>query len=283
MNIRRFLLAINYMQFINVKQKNKLIHFLSDQSKIILPIEYQMLKMLLQIDLNFQDDYQKALEYAINYNGNFICIIDPEYPEHLRQISQPPIVLSYKGDIQLLNLSSLTVVGTRLASQYSMQVLRKLLPEIIENKIAIVSGLARGVDAIAHQITLGNLGKPIAVIGTGLDRNYPSINAKLQNNIAERGLLLSEYPDEFGPRKQHFPARNRILAGLSSATLVVEAKKRSGSLITANLANEFGRNVLAIPGKIDDINSVGANDLINQGAKIINDSQDILNEIYRFS
>lgn len=282
MKIRRFLLAINYLQFINGKQKNRLLSYLTLQNSIELPIKYSQLKGIFKIEYDFQQEYQDALEYAQDFQGDFISIVDQDYPNQLKQIPYPPIILYFSGQLKLLKLASITVVGTRIASPYAISCLNKLLPDVINQNIAIVSGLARGVDALAHQVAILHAGKAIAVIGTGLAHSYPAINAKLQSKISNQGLLLSEYPAEIGPKKWHFPARNRILAGLSSATLVIEAKQRSGSLITANMANEFGRNVLAVPGKLDDLNSVGANQLIEQGAKIIKDSQDILDEIYPF-
>jgi DNA processing protein len=190
--------------------------------------------------------------------------------------------LFYQGDLQSLQLPSLSVVGTRTATPYGLSVVRELLPPIIHSGVAIVSGLARGIDVMAHQVTFAQQGVPIAVIGTGIDVVYPTKNAALQALIGEQGLLLSEYPPGTGPQRSHFPARNRIIAGLSSATLVIEAQKRSGSLITANLALQNNRDVLAVPGPIFSENSIGTNELLKAGATLVNQSQDIMTSVQAF-
>lgn len=149
---------------------------------------------------------------------------------------------------------------------------------MIQQQLVLVSGLAKGVDGLTHQLALKHHGKTIAVIGNGLDISYPSCNRALQTQIAHAGLLLSEYPLESRPLKYHFPLRNRIIAGLCKTVLVVEARHHSGSLITANLALQENRNVLALPGRINDINSTGCNELIAAGAKPVLNSNDILEE-----
>ncbi len=154
----------------------------------------------------------------------------------------------------------------------------QLLPNVIQQKLILVSGLAKGVDGLSHQLALKHHGKTIAVIGNGLDISYPSCNRALQTQIAHAGLLLSEYPLESRPLKYHFPLRNRIIAGLCQTVLVVEARHHSGSLITANLALQENRNVLALPGRINDIYSTGCNELIAAGAKPVLNSNDILEE-----
>jgi DNA processing protein len=282
MNIRRFLLAIHLMDFINVEQELTIFYYLSKLDEISLPLNYTLFENILNTELFFKEEYEIALLKAEVFTGDFLTIMDEEYPEQLLEIPKPPVVLFFKGDLRLLKLPSLTVVGTRLVSEYGATAIEKLLPDLIEQDIAITSGLARGVDAISHQVTLSHKGFAIAVVGTGLGHSYPAVNSGLQRAIARDGLLLSEYNYEVGPRKWHFPARNRILAGLSSATLVIEAKKRSGSLITARMAVDYNRNLLALPGNLGQLNSQGVNDLIAQGAKIINDSKDIISEVYRF-
>ncbi len=224
----------------------------------------------------------KQLSQKIQQNlkvSHFLTILDKRYPSQLQEIYSPPVVLFYQGDLELLDSKKLLgVVGARQCSSYALQALTQLLPNVIQQKLILVSGLAKGVDGLSHQLALKHHGKTIAVIGNGLDISYPSCNRALQTQIAHAGLLLSEYPVESRPLKYHFPLRNRIIAGLCQTVLVVEARHHSGSLITANLALQENRNVLALPGRINDIYSTGCNELIAAGAKPVLNSNDILEE-----
>lgn len=224
----------------------------------------------------------KQLAQKVRQNlkvGHFLTILDKRYPSQLQEIYSPPVVLFYQGDIELLDSKKLLgVVGARQCSSYALQALTQLLPNVIQQQLVLVSGLAKGVDGLTHQLALKHHGKTIAVIGNGLDISYPSCNRALQTQIAHAGLLLSEYPLESRPLKYHFPLRNRIIAGLCQTVLVVEARHHSGSLITANLALQENRNVLALPGRINDINSMECNELIAAGAKPVLNSNDILEE-----
>ena len=224
----------------------------------------------------------KQLSQKIQQNlkvSHFLTILDKRYPSQLQEIYSPPVVLFYQGDLELLDSKKLLgVVGARQCSSYALQALTQLLPNVIQQKLILVSGLAKGVDGLSHQLALKHHGKTIAVIGNGLDISYPSCNRALQTQIAHAGLLLSEYPLESRPLKYHFPLRNRIIAGLCQTVLVVEARHHSGSLITANLALQENRNVLALPGRINDIYSTGCNELIAAGAKPVLNSNDILEE-----
>lgn len=224
----------------------------------------------------------KQLSQKIQQNlkvSHFLTILDKRYPSQLQEIYSPPVVLFYQGDLELLDSKKLLgVVGARQCSSYALQALTQLLPNVIQQKLILVSGLAKGVDGLSHQLALKHHGKTIAVIGNGLDISYPSCNRALQTQIAHAGLLLSEYPLESRPLKYHFPLRNRIIAGLCQTVLVVEARHHSGSLITANLALQENRNVLALPGRINDIYSTGCNELIAAGAKLVLNSNDILEE-----
>lgn len=176
-------------------------------------------------------------QLAVNAKVPSICLLDDEYPEQLKEIAHPPLVLYYQGDINLLKKRSLAVVGARKQIQYGRMASDLLLPEIVNQGYPIVSGLAKGMDTIAHQFTLENNGKPIGVIGTGLDKVYPAENQKLQRLVAEKGVLITEYPLGSAPLPYHFPERNRIIAGLCTACLVLMAKEKSGSLITAKIAH----------------------------------------------
>lgn len=224
----------------------------------------------------------KQLAQKVRQNlkvSHFLTILDKRYPSQLQEIYSPPVVLFYQGDIELLDSKKLLgVVGARQCSSYALQALTQLLPNVIQQQLVLVSGLTKGVDGLTHQLALKHHGKTIAVIGNGLDISYPSCNRALQTQIAHAGLLLSEYPLESRPLKYHFPLRNRIIAGLCQTVLVVEARHHSGSLITANLALQENRNVLALPGRINDINSMGCNELIAAGAKPVLNSNDILEE-----
>lgn len=218
-------------------------------------------------------------QLATNAKVPSICLLDDEYPEQLKEIAHPPLVLYYQGDINLLKKRSLAVVGARKQIQYGRMASDLLLPEIVNQGYPIVSGLAKGMDTIAHQFALENKGRPIGVIGTGLDKVYPAENQKLQRLVAEKGVLITEYPLGSAPLPYHFPERNRIIAGLCTACLVLMAKEKSGSLITANLALQENRNVLAVPGLVTMSYSAGCNQLIAAGARSALSSNDILEEL----
>lgn len=207
-----------------------------------------------------------------------LAICDPEYPLQLKESYLAPIILFYEGELALLRLPLLGMVGARLANQYGEKCLATLMPTVVAQNIAVISGLAAGIDAMAHKETLRCGGYTIGVIGTGLNRYYPKQNEALQKYMASHQLILSEYPLDAGPKRHHFVERNRIIAGLCETLCVVQAKQHSGSLITANLALQNNRNVIAIPGRIDDVLSVGCNELIAAGAKPVLNSQHIMEE-----
>lgn len=225
--------------------------------------------------------YGSELDQQLTTNTKVpsICILDDEYPDQLKEIAHPPLVLYYQGDISLLKKRSLAVVGTRKQIQYGRMASNLLLPEVVKQGYPIISGLAKGMDTIAHQFTLENGGKTIGVIGTGLDRFYPLENQELHRQVAEKGVLITEYPLGSEPLPYHFPERNRIIAGLCTACLVLMAKEKSGSLITANLALQENRNVLAVPGLVTVSYSAGCNQLIAAGARSALSSKDILEEL----
>lgn len=212
----------------------------------------------------------------------WIHLFSEEYPDVLKQIYTPPVVLFYQGDIALLNkLTWLGVVGSRDFSDYGKKAVEALLPPLIDQsnrEIGVVSGLAKGIDTEAHMVTIKNGGYTVGAIGTGLDRFYPPKNKMLQEYMADNQLVISEYPLGAKPLKFHFPERNRIIAGLSRGVLVVEAKKSSGSLITAYNAIDESRDVFAVPGSIFEPNREGNNRLIQLGAILTQTSEDILKE-----
>jgi DNA processing protein len=201
----------------------------------------------------------------------------------LKQIKAPPAAIFYKGNIQKCNEQlSVAVVGTRKLTRYGERALAQIVPALVANNFSIISGLALGADAFAHSLCLKNNGYTAAVLGGGLSNIYPHQNKQLADQIlAAGGAIFSEYPAEMPAIREHFPARNRIIAGLSNATLVVEAGIKSGALITAFFATEQNREVFAIPGNIDAPFSQGANGLIKQGAYLTTSVQDIL-DILKF-
>lgn len=206
-----------------------------------------------------------------------LSILDSNYPLELKEIYNPPVLLFYQGNIELLSKPKLAVVGARQASQIGCQSVKKIIKET-NNQFVIVSGLARGIDTAAHVSALKNGGSSIAVIGSGLDVYYPTENKKLQEYMSYNHLVLSEYFTGEQPLKFHFPERNRIIAGLCQGIVVAEAKMRSGSLITCERALEEGREVFTIPGNIIDGKSDGCHHLIQEGAKCIISGKDILSE-----
>lgn len=201
------------------------------------------------------------------------------YPPLLADIADPPAVLYVKGDPALLRFPQLAVVGSRNPTRGGEATARDFAAHLAGNGLVITSGLALGIDAAAHRGALAAGGGTVAVLGTGVDRIYPAANATLARRIAERGALVSELPLGSPPRRDHFPRRNRILSGLALGTLVVEAARRSGSLITARLAGEQGREVFAIPGSIHNPMARGTHLLIREGAKLVETAADIYAEL----
>ena len=194
----------------------------------------------------------------------------------------PPIVLFYRGNLSLINQRAVAIVGSRDHSKYAKDCIHDLIPSLVKDDIVVISGLARGVDTLAHEETLKVNGNTIAVIGSGLDVVYPTENGKLYDDIAKKGLILSEYPLQSRPLKFHFPYRNRIIAGLSHGVCVIEAKEKSGSLITANLALSENREVFAVPGSIFSIHSKGTNSLIEAGACLVSSGETICRNLKYF-
>jgi DNA processing protein len=210
---------------------------------------------------------------------HLVTLLDEDYPTLLREMADPPVLLYGKGIRSMLGQNCLAVVGSRNATPQGEANAEAFAQTLSEAGIAIVSGLALGIDAAAHRGGLKGPGSTIAVVGTGLDRVYPARNKALAHEIAEKGLLLSEFPLGTISAPGHFPKRNRIISGLSYGVLVVEAALNSGSLITAKLALEQGREVMAIPGSIHSPLSKGCHALIKQGAKLVESAQDIVEEL----
>jgi DNA processing protein len=229
-----------------------------------------------------QNNYIKIAEDEIkNAQQGEVEIIfheDPYYPETLREIFDPPDFIYVLGNKEVLKTDKLAVVGSRKAGNYGRQCLERILPDICRAEITIVSGMAYGIDSMAHQVAVQEKKNTIGVNAGGLFHLYPAGNKGLIQQIREHGCIISEFALDTVPRPFYFPIRNRIIAGLSRAILVVEAALKSGSLITARLGLEQNRDIFAIPGRIDSPISAGTNYLIQQGAKLITSSKDILDE-----
>ncbi len=209
-----------------------------------------------------------------------VTAFDEEYPSLLAEIADPPFVLYAAGNLERLRLPAVGIVGSRAATRYGRDVAERLSRELALAGVTVVSGFARGVDEAAHQAALSTPGGTIAVLGCGLDVEYPREHAALKKTVAIRDLLLSEFPPGTEPRPSNFPVRNRIIAGLCAGVVVVEASWRSGSLITARLAAEFGRDVFAVPGSVFSQTSVGTHELLRDGAILCRGAEDVLAELF---
>jgi DNA processing protein len=216
-------------------------------------------------------------------NNHVVTLADAEYPQTLLNISDPPLLLYVKGRLELLNQSALAVVGSRNASAQGLKNAEAFSQAASSAGLCIVSGMAHGIDASAHRGGLLGIGSSIGVIGTGLDKVYPAANRDLAHKLAKEGALISEFPLGTPPLASNFPRRNRIISGLSMGCLVIEAGVQSGSLITARMALEQGREVFAIPGSIHSPQSKGCHHLIKQGAKLVESAQDILEELGHYT
>lgn len=228
-------------------------------------------------------DPQQLLATYEQQQPNFWTPGDAEYPPLLFEITDPPPLLYYRGRPELAralsNRPAVGLVGTRHPSEYGQRWTRRLTQQLVAHDILVVSGLASGIDRYAHHQALDSGGQTIAVLGTGVDMVYPWSNRALQGRIAVEGLLLSEHANGTPPDRNHFPRRNRIIAGLSRAVVVTEAPTRSGALITARLANDYGRDIFALPGSLDNPCSLGCLELINQGAQMILDETTLIREL----
>jgi len=228
---------------------------------------------------NSQRLAEKELARAQKAGVQILCWDDPLYPKLLKEIPDPPPLLYVKGSIHALSCPGVAMVGARAATSYGLQVSKHLAQELARCNLSVISGFALGIDSAAHQGALSAGGATIAVLGCGLDIVYPATNKKLYAEIAANGAIVSEYPMGTPPDGFRFPARNRIISGLSLGVLVVEAARHSGTLITANLALDQGREVFVVPGRIDSPKSEGCHRLAQEGAKLIHSVADILAEL----
>lgn len=223
-------------------------------------------------------DLSGELKRIEEFKCRVICFDAPDYPALLKQIYDPPILLYVKGDILPKDKNSIAVVGSRLTTHYGIETARRLAYQLAYTGVTVVSGGARGIDTAAHQGALMGKGRTICVLGTGINVIFPPENGELFEKIATSGAIVSQYPFNRRGDKQSFAIRNRVIAGLSLGTVVVEANLTSGALLTANFAAEYGRQVFAVPGRIDSPRSKGCHDLIKKGAKLCEGVEDILSE-----
>ncbi|MBU4254816.1 MAG: DNA-processing protein DprA [Acidobacteria bacterium] len=227
-----------------------------------------------------QEKAKKEIEWLHKKGYTALLLKDPEYPRVLREIDNPPLVLYCAGKIEAVNSLGVAIVGTRRPSPYGRSVTEQLARNLARRGVVIVSGLARGIDSIAHWGAVKG-GQTVAVLGSGLGTVYPKENAGLFRTILQRGAVVSEYPFSSPPLRHHFPQRNRIISGLSRVVVVTEAAEKSGSLITADLALEQNREVMAIPGNITSKSSQGTNTLLKLGAKPVQSWRDVVEELPR--
>lgn len=285
---RETALTWSWLNVLTKKRYDALLEVYGDLEHALAQVNENLLKSLgcreetVYIVLNRLDEFDPdAYGKELNKRGLDLLFLEgSSYPARLKEIGDPPIFLYHRGDISLLDQPCIAVVGTRNMSMYGKRVTQEFIPELVRSGMITVSGLAKGIDAAVAQETLRTGGKTVAVLGHGLGSIYPPSNRKLAEEIVDNGgLLLSEYPIDINPDKYTFPARNRIIAGLSLGTVVLEAGEGSGALITADLALDYGREVFAVPGQVFDEHFAGCHQLIARGqAKLASSAEDIISE-----
>lgn len=281
---------ISLIRNLGIKRYNKLIQRFNSKQELWKAKKADIEKVegigenianLISNDL-IKKDIERHLKFMEQNDIDIISIEDSEYPNILKEIYNPPLNIYIRGNKKILNNTSIGIIGCRKSSDYGRKIAREFAYNISKNGINIVSGLAYGIDSYAHLGAVDAKEKTIAVLGNGLDSIYPKQNINLAQNILNLGgSIISEYPLGTKPEKMNFPARNRIISGICKGLLVVEAKEKSGTLITVDFALEQGKDVFVIPGNINLENSVGTNSLIKQGAKLVTDWTEIVEE-YKF-
>lgn len=271
-NNEKAVLLLSYCGFISLKKQHEIISQISNLENLILNLNSVKAEIINIIGSENFSKLQLLMEgnslnnFINNLNSsniNVLTIVSNNYPRLLHSTTEAPTVLYYKGDVNLLNSTCVAIVGTRRISRYGHDVTKQFSTELSKAGLTIVSGLCDGVDTVAHSSCLDAGGKTIAVLGSGLNEIYPATNTNLANRIVESGgLVISEYKPNEKPKTYYFPVRNRIIAGLSKAVLITEATFKSGSMHTKNYALEYGREVFAVPGRINDIYSEGCNKII---------------------
>jgi DNA processing protein len=286
MDSREALVALNLVEHVGPVRVRQLLEHFGNAASILAASRQQLLQVRsIGEDVAYAiASWEKTIDLGAELRRieDFGCRVvtqeDPEYPELLRQIYDPPVVLYVKGEMLARDKNSVALVGSRLTTHYGIEVARKLAYQLAYLGVTVVSGGARGIDSAAHQGALSGKGRTIAVLGTGINLIWPAENTELFERIAANGALITQFPFNRPGDKQSFPIRNRIVAGMTLGTAVVEANLTSGALITANFATEYGRQVFAVPGRIDSPRSKGCHDLIKKGAKLCEGAEDILSE-----
>jgi DNA processing protein len=286
MDSREALVALNMIEHVGpVRVRQLLEHF--GEAPAILGASRQQLRQARGIGEETAEaiaNWEKSVDLAgeLKRISEFGCHIligtDEEYPELLRQIYDPPVVVYVKGRLSARDKNAVAMVGSRMTTHYGVETARKLAYQLAYVGVTVVSGGARGIDTAAHQGALSANGRTVAVLGTGINLVFPPENAELFERIAASGAVITQFPFNRNADKQSFPIRNRIVAGMTLGTVVVEANLTSGALITANMAVEQGRQVFAVPGRIDSPRSKGCHELIKKGAKLCEGAEDILSE-----
>src|SRR2546422_6904549 len=286
MDCREALVALNLVEHVGPVRVRQLLEHFGDAPAILSASKQQLLQVrgigeeTAEAIAGWEKtiDLSSELKRIAEFGCRIVTQAEPEYPELLRQIYDPPFVLYVKGELTAKDKNAVAIVGSRMTTHYGIEVARKLAYQLAYLGVTVVSGGARGIDSAAHQGALSSKGRTIAVLGTGINLVTPPENAGLFERIAENGCVVTQFPFNRPPDKQSFPIRNRIVAGMTLGTVVVEANLTSGALITANFANEYGRQVFAVPGRIDSPRSKGCHELIKKGAKLCESAEDILSE-----
>ena len=280
------LVALNMIDHVGPVRVRQLLEFFGDAPAILRASHQQLLHVrgIGEETAAAIAGWEKAVDLSAElqrireYGCHIVTQADEAYPELLRQIYDPPIVLYVKGALTAKDKNAVSMVGSRMTTHYGLEVARKLAYQLAYVGVTVVSGGARGIDTAAHQGALSAKGRTITVLGTGINLVVPPENAELFGRIAANGAVVTQFPFNRTADKQSFPIRNRIVAGMTLGTVVVEANLTSGALITANMAVEYGRQVFAVPGRIDSPRSKGCHDLIKKGAKLCEGAEDILSE-----
>ena len=237
------------------------------------PIQRKSLKALQAKEKVSQEERREAVAKV---NSKYTTIISSDYPDALKEISCPPFVLFYHGNLNILNGKCIGVIGKRVPSEYGSNITDKIVCDLVKNEYTIVSGMALGIDTLAHRSALKNKGKTVAVLGSGINYCYPKRNQDLYAQLKSNHLIISEKPGDYVPQAKDFPSRNRLIAGLSESVVVTEAEKRSGTMITVGYALDQGKDIYCIPSRIGD--PMGCNLLIQQGAKLVLTVNDIIED-----
>lgn len=286
MDSREALVALNLVEGVGPVRVRQLLEFFGEAPAILAASKQQLLQVRGIGDeiASAIHDWEKSVDLAAelkriaDYGCRVIIQADAEYPAMLREIYDPPVVLYIKGSLTDRDKNGVAMVGSRLTTHYGIEIARKLAYQLAYTGVTVVSGGARGIDTAAHQGAMSGKGRTIAVLGTAINIVFPPENAELFERIAANGAVMTQFPFNRNGDRQSFAIRNRIVAGMTLGTVVVEANLTSGALITANFATEYGRQVFAVPGRIDSPRSKGCHDLIKKGAKLCEGVEDILSE-----